>query len=125
MVFCRTCGQFLCTFCHEYHKHNKIISNHQIVGIDQESIRLPPSILTPTEHLCSQPNHKKFESIFYRETCQCPVGEYMVTLVLHKDHRIGEMCNIAKLHRDELRDALVCAYEMVSKLSNAIYAIDK
>ena len=124
VVFCCTCGQFLCTLCHEYHRRNKILCHHQMVGLDQESVRLVPSIMTPTEHLCSQPHHQKEELKFYCETCQCLVCRDC-TLVLHKDHRIAEVCNIAKVHRDGMREALVCAQEMASKLTSAIGANDK
>ena len=65
MVFCCTCGQFLCTFCHEYHKHNNILCHHQMVGLGQESVKLIPSIMTSTEHLCSQPHHEKMKLKFY------------------------------------------------------------
>ena len=122
VVFCRTCEEFLCTFCHEYHKRNKILHHHQMVGLDQESVRLFPSIMTPTEHLCSQPHQKKLK--IYCETCQCLVCRDC-TLVLHKDHRIAEVCIIAKVHRDGMREALVCAQEMASKLTSAIGANDK
>ena len=56
--------------------------------------------MTP-EHLCFQPHHKNGELKFYSETCQC---------------------NISKVHRDEMRGALVCAQEVTSKLTNAIDA---
>ena len=124
VMFCCTCRQFLCTFCHEYHKHNKILLHHQMVGLDQESVRLLPSIMTPTEYLCSQPHHEKKKLEFYCETCQCLVCRDC-TLVLHKDHRIAEVCNIAKVHRDGMREALVCANEMASKLTSVIGANDK
>ena len=101
VVFCCTCRQFLCTFCHEHHRRNKILRHHQMVGLDQEFVRLLPSIMTPTEHLCSQPHHEK------------------------EDHRIAEVCNIAKVHRDGMREALVCAQEMASKLTSAIGDNDK
>ena len=123
VVFCCTCRQFLCTLCHEHHKHSKILRHHQMVGLDQESVRLLPSIMTPTEHLCSQPRHKK-KLKFYCETCQCLVCRGC-TLVLHKDHRIAEVCNIAKVHRDGMREALVYAQEMATKLTSAIGANDK
>ena len=116
VVFCCTCGQFLCTLCHEYHKSTRIFQHHQMVGLDQESVRLLPSIMTPTQHLCSHGN-------FYCETCQCLVRD--CTLVLHKDHRMAEVCNIAKVHRDGMREVLVCAQEMASKLTSAIGAKDK
>ena len=124
VVFCCTCGQFLCTFCHEYHKRNKILHHHQIVGLDQESVRLLPSIMTSTEHFCYKPHHVTRNLKFFCETCQCLVCNDC-TLVLHKDHRIAEVCNIAKVHRDEMREVLVCAQEMTSKLTNAIGANDK
>ena len=124
VVFCCTCGQFLCTFCHEHHKHSKVLRHHQMVGLDQEFISLLPSIMTPTEHLCSQPHHEKKKLKFYCESCQCLVCRDC-TLVLHKDHRIAEVCNIAKVHRDGMREALVCAQEMASKLTSAIGANDK
>ncbi|KAL5515388.1 hypothetical protein EMCRGX_G000548 [Ephydatia muelleri] len=41
------------------------------------------------------------------------------------DHRIADMCNIAKVHRDAIREALVCAQEVTSKLTRAIDANDK
>ena len=124
VVFCCTCGQFLCTYCHEYHKRNKILRHHQMVGLDKESLRLLPSIMTPTEHICSQSRHQKEELKFYCETCQC-LACRDCTLVLHKDHRIAEVCNIAKVHRDGMREALVCAQEVTSKLTSAIDANDK
>ena len=124
VVFCCTCGQFQCTFCHEYHKRNKIFNAHKMVGLDKESLKLLPSIMTQTEHLCSQPHHQKEELKFYCETCQC-LACRDCTLVLHKDHRIAEVCNIAKVHRDGMREALVCAQEVTSKLTSAIDANDK
>ena len=126
VVFCCTCGQFLCTFCHEHHKDSKILHHHQMVGLDKESLRLLPSIMTSTEHLCSQPHHQNSEeeSKFYCETCQC-LACRDCTLVLHKDHRIAEVCNIAKVQRDGMREALVCAQEVTLKLTSAIDANDK
>ena len=124
VVFCCTCGQFLCTFCHEHHKSSKIFHHHQTVGLDQESVRLLPSIMSPTEHLCSQHHHEKVKSKFYCETCQCLVcGD--CSLVHHKDHRISKICNVAKVHREGMREALVCAQKMASKLTSAIGDKDK
>ena len=118
VVFCCTCGQFLCTFCHEYHKRNKIFYHHQMVGLDQESVRLLPSIMPSTEE---QHHH---ESKIYCETCQCLVNRDSAP-VLHNQHRFADVCNIAKVHRDEMRESLVCAQEMTSKLTSAIGDKDK
>ena len=115
VVFCCTCGQFLCTFCHEHHKRNKILHHHQMVGLDQESVRLLPSIMTSTDH---------HETKIYCETCQHLVNRDSAP-VLHNQHRFADICNIAKVHRDEMREALVCAQEMASKLTSAIGDKDK
>ena len=115
VVFCCTCGQFLCTFCHEHHKHNKIFHHHQMVELDQESVRLLPSIMKSTE---------EHETKVYCETCQCLVNRDSAP-VLHNQHRFADVCNIAKVRRDEMREALVCAHEMTSKLTSAIGDKDK
>ena len=80
--------------------------------------------MSPTEHRCSQPHHQKEELKFYCETCQGQICRDC-TLVLHKDHRIAEVCNIAKVRRNEMIEALVCAQEMTSKLTSAIGDKDK
>ena len=125
VVFCCTCAHFRFKLCHDTHKRNKILHHHQIVGLDQESLKLLPSIMKPiTKRLCSQPDHEKEALQFYCETCQlltCSV----CTLVLHKDHRIDEVCNIAKVHKDAMREALVYAQEVTSKLTMAFDANDK
>ena len=105
VVLCCTCRQFLCTFCHEQHKSSKIFHHHQMVGLDQEPVRLLPSIMTPNKHFCSQPHHEREKLKFCCETCQCLICRDC-TLVLHKDHRIAEVCNIAKVYRDGMREAL-------------------
>ena len=125
VVFCCTCAHFLCKPCHDYHKRNKILHHHQIVGLDQESLKLLPSIMKPiTKRLCSQPDHEKEVLKFYCETCQLLTCRDC-TLVLHKDHKIDELCNIAKVFRDAMREALVCAHEVASKLTRAFDANDK
>ena len=124
VVFCCTCHHLLCKLCHDYHKHSKIFHHHQMVGLDKDSIKLLPSIMKPTKHICSLPHHEKEELKFFCETCQLLICRDC-TLVLHKDHRIADMCNIAKVHRDAMREALVCAQEVTSKLTTAIDANGK
>eukprot|EP00731_Ephydatia_muelleri_P008882 Em0004g1220a len=121
VVFCCTCHYLLCKPCHDYHKRNKISYQHQTVGLDKDSLKLLPSMMKPTEHHCSKPHHEKEELKLYCETCQFVVSRD----VLHKDHIIAEMCNIAKVHRDAMREALMCAQEVTSKLTRAIDANDK
>ena len=73
VVFCCSCRQFLCTLCHQHLKHSKIFHHHRMVGLDQESIRLLPSLTKPPDHFCSQPHHAKERLQIYCETCQCLV----------------------------------------------------
>ena len=124
VVFCCTCHHLLCKPCHNYHKRNKISYQHQMVGLDMDSLKLLPSMMKPTEHHCSKPHHEKEELKFYCETCQLLTCRGC-TLILHKDHRIADMGNIAKVHRDAMSEVLVCAQEVTSKLTRAIYANDK
>ncbi|KAL5497052.1 hypothetical protein EMCRGX_G013448 [Ephydatia muelleri] len=91
-------------------------------GLDKESLKVLPSIMKPiTKRFCSQPDHEKKELEYYCETCQLLVCRDC----LHKDHRTNEVCNIAKVHRDVMREALVCAQEVTSKLTEAFDANDK
>eukprot|EP00731_Ephydatia_muelleri_P001376 Em0001g1376a len=122
MVFCCTCHHFLCKLCHDYHMHNKILCHHRIVGLHKESLKLLPSIMKPTGQLYSQPLYVKEELKLYCETCQSLICR---DYTLHKDHRIAEICNIAKVHRDTLREALVCAQNVTSKVTRAIDANDR
>ena len=121
VVFCCTCRQFLCSVCHE---RNKIESYHQIVGLDQESVKLLPSIMTPTEHLCSQPHHEKKKLSFYCETCQSLVCKDC-TQILHKDHKIGNVSTNAKVHRDRMNEACMHANKTASTLTSILGANDK
>ena len=126
VVFCCTCHELLCSYCHEYHKHSRKLSNHVIIGLDKESLKLLPSVIKPTNRRCSQNYDEKEELQFYCETCQSLIcRDCACTLVLHKDHRIAEMCNIAKVHRDAIREGLVRAQGVSSNLSRAIHANDK
>eukprot|EP00731_Ephydatia_muelleri_P032360 Em0023g867a len=101
VVFCCTCHHLLCKPSHDHHKHNKILQHHQMVGLDKESL---PSITKPiTKRFCSQPDHEKEELEYYCETCQLlTCGD-----CLHKDHRTNEVCNIAKVHRDAMKELFV------------------
>ena len=122
VVFCCTCHHLLCKPCHDHHKRNKILQHHQMVGLDKESLKVLPSIMKPiTKRFCSQPDHEKEELEYYCETCQ------LLTCrdCLHKDHRTDQVCNIAKVHRDAMKEALVCAQEETSKLTEAFDANDK
>ena len=116
VVFCCTCHHLLCKLCHDYHKHNKILQHHLMVGLDKESLKVLPSMMKPTERLCSQPHHEKQELKLYYGTSQ---------LLICRECRIADMGNIAKAHRDAMRKALVCAQEVTSKLTRAIDANDK
>eukprot|EP00731_Ephydatia_muelleri_P008751 Em0004g1089a len=122
VVFCCTCHHLLCKPCQDHHKRNKILQHHQMVGLDKESLKVLPSITKPiTKRFCSQPDHEKEELEYYCETCQ------LLTCrdCLHKDHRTNEVCNIAKVNRDAMKEALVCAQEVTSKLTEAFDANDK
>eukprot|EP00731_Ephydatia_muelleri_P034552 Em0065g13a len=88
---------------------------------DMNSLKLLPSLMKPTDHLCSQRDHEAKVLKFYCKTCQLLTCRDC-TLFCHKDHIVAEMCNMAKVHRDDMKEALGCAQEVVSKLPKAIDA---
>ena len=116
VVFCCTCHHLLCKSCHDHHKRNKILQHHLMVGLDKESLKLLPSIMKPTEHLCSQPLDEKEELCGISQLHICKEGTF---------HKIAEMCDIAKVHRDTVMEAFVCAQDVTTKLTRAIDANDK
>ncbi|KAL5491249.1 hypothetical protein EMCRGX_G016497 [Ephydatia muelleri] len=67
-----------------------------------------------TKRLFSHRHEEKEELKFLCETCQSLTCR-ICTLILHKDHRIDEM-----VHRQAIREALVCAQEVTSKLIKAV-----
>ncbi|KAL5515309.1 hypothetical protein EMCRGX_G000460 [Ephydatia muelleri] len=97
-------------------------SDEQNMEIPGGGVNALSSMLNPTEHFKSQPQHETEELKFFCETClllTCRV------CTLHKDQRIADICNIAKVNRDAMREELVCAQEVTSKLTRAIDANDK
>ena len=104
-VFCCTCRQFLCAFCHEYHKRNRKWSEHNTVGLDQEGAKQLQSTMKPKEYYCSQPNHEDNKLNFYCETCTLLVCRDCTTLA-HKDHGVAELSTVAEVHRGEMKGTL-------------------
>ena len=104
-VFCCTCHQFLCAFCHEYHKRNRKLSKHNMVGLDQEGAKQLQSTMKPKEYYCSQPNHEDNKLNFYCETCTLLVCRDCTTLA-HKDHGVAELSTVAEVHRGEMKGTL-------------------
>eukprot|EP00731_Ephydatia_muelleri_P004867 Em0002g1043a len=93
-------------------------------GIKQNSECQRLITVSENAYLCSQPHHEKEELKLFCETCQLLTCIGCI-LVLHKDHRIADVCNIAEINRDATREALVRSQEMTSMLTRAIDAIDK
>ena len=105
VVFCCACHHFLCAFCLEHHKRNRIWSKHKIVGLDQEGARQLHTTMKPGDHYCSQPNHEDNKLNFYCETCSLLVCLHCTT-VTHKGHSVKEISTVAKTHQIEISGAL-------------------
>ena len=125
VVFCCTCCRFMCTFCHEYHKHRGKMSEHNVVGLDQEGAEMLQTSMKPREYYCSQPNHEHNKLEFYCETCKCLVCGDCRTTVAHKDHSVTELSTVAKTHQMEIKGALRDANLIVTKMTEAIDGNDK
>ena len=119
VVFCCACHHFLCAFCLEHHKRNRMWSKHKIVGLDQEGARQLHTTMKPRDHYCSQPNHEDNKLNFYCETCSLLVCLHCTT-VTHKSHSVKEISTVAKTHQMEISGALEDAKEVVTKLTGAI-----
>ena len=118
-VFCCACHDFLCAFCLEHHKRNRMWSKHKIVGLDQEGARQLHTTMKPGDHYCSQPNHEDNKLNFYCETCSLLVCLHCTT-VTHKSHSVKEISTVAKTQQIEISGALEDANEVVTKLTGAI-----
>ena len=119
VVFCCACHHFLCAFCLEHHKRNRIWSKHNMVGLDQEGARQLHTTMKPGDHYCSQPNHEDNKLNFYCETCSLLVCLHCTT-VTHKSHSVKEISTVAKTHQIEISGALEDVKEVVTKLTGAI-----
>eukprot|EP00731_Ephydatia_muelleri_P008536 Em0004g874a len=119
VVFCCACHHFLCAFCLEHHKRNRMWSKHKIVGLDQEGARQLHTTMKPGDHYCSQPNHEDNKLNLYCETCSLLVCLHCTT-VTHKSHSVKEISTVAKTHQMEISGALEDAKEVVTKLTGAI-----
>ena len=103
VMFCCTC---------QVENTVKKLSNHPITR--SRSVKLLLSIMKSTKQLFSHRHDEKEELKFYCETCQSLTCR-ICTLILHKDHRIDEM-----VLRQAIREVLVCAQEVTSKLIKAV-----
>ena len=119
VVFCCTCHQFLCKVAYEYHRTDRHLSKHNMVGLDQEGARQLHTTMKPREHYCSQLNHEDNKLNFYCETCSLLVCRDCTT-VTHKTHTVKEISTVAKTHQIEITGALEDAREVVTKLTGAM-----
>ena len=119
VVFCCTCHQFLCKVAYEYHRTDRHLSKHKMVGLDQEGARQLHNTKKPRDHYCSQPNHGNNDLNFYCETCSLLVCLHCTTAT-HKSHTVKEISAVAKTHQIEITGALEDAREVVTKLTGAM-----
>ena len=119
VVFCCACHHFLCAFCLEHHKCNRMWSKHKIFRLDQEGARQLHTTMKPRDHYCSQPNHDDNDWNLYCETCSLLVCRFCSTIT-HKSHSVIEISTAAKTHQIEISGALLDAKEVVTKLTGAI-----
>ena len=124
VVFCCSCHMFMCKGGQECHNRAPQLSQHNVIGLDRESATLLPTLIKPTEHHCSHPNHKKLELDLFCKTCSCFICQLCV-IAVHKDHNITELSTVAEADRDEMRGTLQSAQEVVSTLAGAIDANKK
>ena len=112
----------MCKGGQECHSRAPQLVHHSVVGLDKESAMLLPTLMKPKEHHhCSHPKHKNLELDFYCSTCSSPICQ-LCALLVHKDHNTAELPTVAEAHREEMRETLVRAEEVVSTFGGAIEA---
>ena len=121
VVFCCTCHQFLCKVAYEYHRTGRHLSEHKMVGLDQDGVGQLHTTMKPRDHYCSQPNHEDNKLNFYCETC----GMLLCNACTSKCHTVKEITTVAKIHRMETTGALDYAKEVVTKLTGAMDENDR
>ena len=104
---------------YEYHRTDRHLSKHNMVGLDQEGARQLHTTMKPRDHYCSQLNHEENKLNFYCETCSLLVCRVCST-VAHKNHTVKEICTVAKTHQMEITGALENAKEVVAMLTEAM-----
>lgn len=105
VAFCCECLEFLCSYCHEYHRRSKKFHQHQTIGLDKESVKQLPSVMKGNAYICNQPHHGQEKLEYYCKIC-CSLICRNCTAILHKDHTIVAVCSIAKAHRNQMRETL-------------------
>ena len=115
-VFCCTCRQLLCTFCHDYHRNSRKLSKHNVSQEGAKQLQTA-TIIKPEEHYC--PYHEERALRLYCETCNllvcrdCTTGD-------HKDHSVTELAIVAMTHRSAIKEVLTDASGIVTMLTGAI-----
>ena len=112
-VFCCTCCQFLCMYCHDYHRNSRKLSKHNMVGLDKEGAKQLQATMKPREHYCSQPYHKDNKLNFHCETCNLMLCRDCTT-VAHKDHGVTELSIFAEGYRGDMRRTLQCVQDTLA-----------
>ena len=123
-VFCCTCYQFMCTFCHEHHKRSRKLLKHTMVGLDQEGASQLLAMAKPREHYCSQPNHGDNVMDLHCETCSLIVCRDCIT-DSHQDHAVIPLYTAARTHQCTISGALDDAKVAVTRLTGAIGGNDE
>ena len=121
-MFCCTCCKFLCKGAQNCHKRAPQLAYHNIIGLNKELTEVFPTVLRRSEIYCTQPKHETKELDLY--TCSSFTCNKCV-LKYHKNHNLAPLSLIAEAHRDEMKEVLQSAHEVMSNLASAIEANKK
>ncbi|KAL5476035.1 hypothetical protein EMCRGX_G025937 [Ephydatia muelleri] len=130
VVFCCSCRQFLCNFCHKHHKRGRQLSKHSMVGLDQEGAKQLQTTMKPREQHCLLLNHEDNKLKCYCKTCKS-ISCLACAIVSHKSHDVTELSTVAKVHREEItgwkekKEALLAELEEISLSKTTALTIQK
>ena len=121
--YCPNCNVFLCHVCNESHKRDRKSVGHMqniVPFTELKSSKEIPICTNAKTLLCRKHN---IELLFYCEECEELVCVYCTTKE-HSGHNHDAVKQLAKKHREELKNATTPIKGMIDNLSKACKTLD-
>ena len=122
VAYCPVCNSFICQFCYENHKRNKILRGHGTVSLTELKSNKDISIQPKAKAMICKEHD--IELLCYCETCEQLICMYC-TVKEHNGHNHDIVKKMATKHRNELSKVTAPVDQMIRNLSEAHENIDK
>ena len=113
-MLCVDCVAFLCSYCDEYHRHNRDFQSHSVLELEElKSKKEEVNICKTIKLLCQD---HELEMNFYCDTCEQLVCHYCTTTD-HSGHDHNTVKKMANKYRTVLDEMMEPIGEMIDGLS--------